>query len=214
MSLILDHMNGIPDDNRIENPESSVLTALPRSTPLWPQEPAPAAGLCDVRKRVHSAPPPAAVLLCSVRHETPKGEARSEAGAPEGRTPVVRATDGGRRVDELRRDRSQVRRLGQRGQEVDPLVREPTRDRGVDNEGSRIEKRRSLNSRAARRAPRAARRPAVPWSPRPAHRAPCAVRRCAAPRSGAGLRGASRGAADWRGWARERQVPPESTLGA
>ena len=132
MALILDHINGVATDNRIENLGSSARTVPQPSIPT-------AAATCSFGKivpvrRCGGAVQPAlretAALLARVRRPPrPDSSPRTTSSHPEGRASQPRPA--GRRPEpaELRRRRPQVRRLGQRRSEVVALVRAGRRAR-------------------------------------------------------------------------------------
>ena len=108
MSLILDHINGVPTDNRIEN----LRIVCPNCAATLETH-------CGRKKRIDREPRaclhcsgeffPKYPLLLAAMRKPQQGLARATAAAAQGPAPVLRAASGRRRGDELRRRRPQVR---------------------------------------------------------------------------------------------------------
>jgi len=124
MSLVLDHINGVSNDHRLENlrivcPNCAATLDthcgrnLPRerSCPSCGERFAPR----DIRHRYCSSACWGGGGRASLARLITSRD-------PEGRATLPRAVEGGHRRDEHARRRPQVRGFGQRGAQVDPLV--------------------------------------------------------------------------------------------
>ena len=174
MALILDHINGVPNDNRFEN----LQIVCPNCAATLDTH-------CGRKNRRDRNP--RSCLWCgatfvpkytSHRYCSPgcgeqqRGASRTATGTPQGRAALLRTADGRRSGDELRGDRAQVWGLGQRRAQVDSLVRVPARNRGVETRGCPSAARRGLNPRRAGVHPP----PPIPYDPgrgRACRRDPC-----------------------------------------
>ena len=127
VGLILDHINGIRDDQPPGEPADRVSKLRGHARhPLRTQEPLRASGalLPAMRCDLPGTLPEPALLLARVRHpRAALRPRRSEPRATARTAAALRAAAARDRRDELPRRRARVRRLGQRGSQVGAPVR-------------------------------------------------------------------------------------------
>ena len=134
LAMILDHINGIRDDNRIENLRI-VCPNCAATLDMRTQEPDGDSALSAMRDRVPTSLLSSEVLLAVLRapSSTPEGPpAIGLDGLPtSARTAASRDCR-----DELVRRRPEVRRVGQRGAQVGSVLRTPAADDGLSARSS------------------------------------------------------------------------------
>lgn len=128
MGLILDHANGVSNDNRLEKPSHRVPELRGHARhPLCPESTTYPGGTAvpEVRRSIQSEVREAALLLARV-WDTLGPQGGATAGRPASRATAVSAARARGPGARLQRDWSPVRNIGQRGSQVDAGVTSAT----------------------------------------------------------------------------------------